>query len=67
MATSLNKKISDRVAYDFDEFAQLFGHDRAWSYRMAKGNKVRTIKGYGKMMIPASEVERIARGEEAQP
>lgn len=59
MATTLNKKTPDRVAYDFDEFARLFGRDRTWTYRQVNAGKVRVIRGYGKMMIPVSEVERI--------
>ena len=63
MATTLCKTKPDRVALDFDEFANLFGRDRSWTYRMAKGGKLKVITGYGKMMIPVSEVERITQGE----
>lgn len=48
-----------RIAYDFEEFAQLFGRERGWTYRQVKAGKVRAITGFGKMMIPVSEVERI--------
>jgi hypothetical protein len=48
-----------RVAYTFAEFAELFGRDRSWAYRMAKGRGVRVVRGYGAMMIPASEVDRL--------
>lgn len=64
MATLVEKKTPDRVAYDFDEFAKLFGRDRSWTYRIAKAQKLKVITGYGKMMIPVSEVERITQGEE---
>lgn len=54
-----------RVAYTFAEFASFFGHERSWSYRMVKANRVRAVKGYGAMMIPASEVDRLI-GEAAE-
>jgi hypothetical protein len=65
MVATKSKTTPDRVALDFDEFANLFGRDRSWTYRMAKANKLKVITGYGKMMIPVSEVERITRGEVA--
>lgn len=55
----------DRVAYDFDETAKKFGHDRTWVYRQVKAGRIRAITGFGKMMIPASEIERIAEGRSA--
>jgi len=48
-----------RVAYTFAEFASFFGRDRSWAYRMVKSQRVRAVTGYGAMMIPASEVERL--------
>lgn len=63
--------IQNRVAYDFAEFAGLFGRDRAWTYRLVRQGKLKPLLGYGNMMIPASEVDRMIaeaqRGEEAKP
>lgn len=48
-----------RVAYTLAEFAELFGKNRSWSYRMAGKNQIKTIKGYGCALVPASEVDRL--------
>jgi hypothetical protein len=48
-----------RVAYTVEEFAALFGRCRGWAYRMIAQKKVKVIAGYGKAMVPATEVERI--------
>lgn len=65
MAQTLEKQETDRVAFDFDEFAKKFGRDRSWTYRQVRAGRIKVISGYGKMMIPASEVERILEGKEA--
>lgn len=63
VTTKTNKtRRGERVAYTFAEFAALFGRERTWVYRLADKNKVRVIRGYGKALIPASEVERILEG-----
>lgn len=64
MAHTLDKKKPDRVAYDFDEFAALFGRDRTWTCRQVKAGRIKAITGFGKMMISAAEAERIAKGKE---
>ena len=63
MPATLQKTKPDRVAYDFDETAKMFGHDRTWVYRQVKAGRIKAITGYGKMMIPAAEIQRIAGGE----
>lgn len=45
----------------------MLGHNRAWGYRMAKDNRIRVIRGYGKALVPASEIERILSGNGGQP
>jgi hypothetical protein len=55
----------DRVAFDFDETAQKFGRDRTWVYRQVKKGNLQAITGYGKMMIAASEIERVINGKGA--
>lgn len=48
-----------RQAYSLKEFGELFGKSHTWSYRLTYAGKLKTIDGYGKKMVPASEVERI--------
>ena len=48
-----------RVAYSPGEFAKLFGKAQTWGYRQIYSGKVKTITEYGRIQIPASEVERI--------
>ena len=48
-----------RVAYNPTEFAALFGKSRAWGYRQVNDGKVLTITEYGRILTPASEVNRI--------
>ena len=56
------KEQAPRVAYAFDEVAQMFGRDRTWVYRQVKAGKLQAITGFGKMMIAASEVQRVIEG-----
>jgi hypothetical protein len=57
--------MEDKKAYTPEEFASLFGHEKTWSYRLVWAGKISPWpEGYGKMMIPASEVARLeAMGE----
>ena len=55
MANPENK----RVAYSPGEFAALFGKQQTWGYRQIYAGKVKTITEYGRIQIPAAEVERI--------
>jgi hypothetical protein len=48
-----------RQAYSLKEFGELFGKSHTWSYRLTYAGKLKTIDGYGKKLVPASEVERI--------
>lgn len=59
MNTQAAKKQGERVAYSLAEFSSLFGRDRSWAYKLASAGKVRVIRGFGKLMVPATEVERI--------
>lgn len=49
----------NRLAYSLKEFAELFGKERSWAYRMAQEKKIKVLEGFGTMMVPASEIERI--------
>tara|TARA_A100001515_G_scaffold21378_1_gene16208 strand:+ start:386 stop:571 length:186 start_codon:yes stop_codon:yes gene_type:complete len=49
----------NRAAYSFKEFGELFGKSHTWTYRLSYAGKLKTIDGYGKRLVPASEVDRI--------
>ena len=63
--TKCKEKKVERAAYSLEEFSQMLGHNRAWGYRHAKLGSFRVIRGYGKALVPASELERILSGEGA--
>lgn len=52
-------KASDRAAFSPAEFAALFGKSQTWGYRQIYAGKVTTITEYGRILIPAAEVEKI--------
>ncbi len=54
----------DRIAFSFEEVAQKFGSHRSWVYRQVKSGRLRTITGYGRLMISATEIERILSEKE---
>ncbi len=51
-----------RRAYSLNEFARVFNKSRSWSYRMARSGRIKTIAGYGNLLVPADEVDRILNG-----
>jgi len=48
-----------RVAYSPKELGLIFGKSQTWGYRQIYAGKVQAITEYGRILIPASEVERI--------
>ena len=48
-----------RAAYTPKEFAALFGREKTWTYRQIYYGRLKSIKGHGGQLIPASEAERI--------
>ena len=50
--------IKNRAAYTPQEFASLFGREKTWAYRQLYKGRLNAIKGYGSMLIPATEVNR---------
>jgi hypothetical protein len=48
-----------RAAFTFEEFAEMAGKHRSWTYRQVAKGDIKVISGYGAGMIPRSEVERI--------
>lgn len=57
MATA-NKSL-ERVAFSPGEFAALFGKSQTWGYRQIYAGKVKPVTEYGRILIPAAEVDRI--------
>lgn len=49
----------ERVTFSPGEFAALFGKHQTWGYRAIYSGKVKAITEYGRIQIPAAEVERI--------
>lgn len=52
---------SKRVAFSPGEFAALFGKSQTWGYRQIYAGKVKAIDDYGRILIPANEVERLLK------
>lgn len=50
---------AERVSFSPGEFAALFGKSQTWGYRQIYAQKVSTITEFGRIQIPASEVDRI--------
>lgn len=51
--------LEQRAALTPEEFSLTFGKQKVWAYRLIYGGKIKSIKDYGRTMIPASERERI--------
>jgi helix-turn-helix protein len=49
----------DRAAYSPAEFAASCGKHPTWAYRLLYANKIRAITELGRILIPASELERV--------
>jgi hypothetical protein len=49
----------DRAAYSPAEFAATCGRHPSWAYRLLYANKIRAITELGRLLIPASELERV--------
>jgi hypothetical protein len=52
----------NRAAYSPAEFAALCGRHPSWAYRLLYGGKVNALTDLGRILIPASELERILSG-----
>lgn len=50
---------SQRVAYTLGEFAAMMGKERTWAYRQVQAGRLKVITGYGTMMVPATEIQRL--------
>jgi len=49
----------DRAAYSPAEFAAFCGRHPSWAYRLLYANKIRAITELGRLLIPASELDRV--------
>ena len=48
-----------RAAYSPAEFAASCGRHPSWAYRLLYGGKIRALTDLGRILIPASELERV--------
>jgi predicted DNA-binding transcriptional regulator AlpA len=48
-----------RRACSIEETAAFFGKERSWAYRQVKAGRIKVITGYGAMLVPAAEIDRI--------
>ena len=53
------QQLTRRVAYSPAEFALSCGRHSSWAYRLLYGGKVRAVTELGRILIPASELERV--------
>ena len=51
--------MSKKLTYTPAEFADLFGKSQSWAYRQLYSGRIDGITGHGRVMIPASEAEKI--------
>ena len=49
----------NRAAYSPAEFAASCGRHPSWAYRLLYGGKIRAVTELGRILIPASELERV--------
>lgn len=42
-----------------EEFAAQFGRQKIWTYRQLYAGRIKAITGFGNLMIPRSELDRI--------
>jgi len=50
---------TNRAAYSPAEFAATCGRHPSWAYRLLYGGKIHAITELGRLLIPASELQRI--------
>ena len=48
-----------RAAFSPAEFAALFNRNKTWTYRLLYAGKVKALTKLGRILIPASELERV--------
>lgn len=55
----MTKKATVRAAYTPGEFAAAFGRHPSWTYRLLYAQKIKAVTDMGRILIPASEVDRV--------
>src|SRR5947199_7953955 len=55
----MRHQTTNRAAYSPAEFAASCGKHPTWAYRLLYANKIRAITDLGRILIPASELERV--------
>ena|SRR5262245_8702377 len=50
---------TERAAYSPAEFAASCGRHPSWAYRLLYGGKIRALTDLGRILIPASKLERV--------
>ena len=50
--------LSERKAYTVEEAARLLGCHKVSVYRRIYSGEIKILKGFGRLMIPASEMDR---------
>jgi hypothetical protein len=53
------RDIEEMDAMTADQFGKRVGKNGAWTRRMVNSGKLKAIRGWGEMMIPTSELDRI--------
>jgi hypothetical protein len=56
------RQSTKRAAYSPAEFAATCGRHPSWAYRLLYGGKIRALTDLGRILIPASELERVLSG-----
>jgi hypothetical protein len=56
------RRAATRAAYSPKEFAASCGRHPTWAYRLLYAGKVRALTDLGRILIPASELERVLSG-----
>jgi excisionase family DNA binding protein len=63
--SNTNAEAKPRLSYRVGEFCRLVGICQSTFYNHVKSGRIRPIKLGKRTLVPASEVERILRGEAA--
>jgi hypothetical protein len=50
-----------RAALSPREFAESFGKHASWTYRLLYSGKIHAITEFGRILIPAAELQRVLR------
>jgi hypothetical protein len=54
-------QLVSRAALSPAEFAAAFGRHASWAYRLLYSGKIHAITELGRLLIPATELERVLR------